>query len=134
MDMCYDGTLVMPSSYAVMEDDEMSYVEGGKAYSVSAVAKVINTATTVLTAVAGIGLGVGSILWFVKNSVNGLVVASLTKAIKECLIGFGFTVVSSLYSILSSVSEQWTIGYGVAWLIDNKWESGKRKSNGLCFG
>ena len=29
MDMCYDGTLVMPSSYAVMEEDEMSYVEGG---------------------------------------------------------------------------------------------------------
>ena len=29
MDMCYDGTLVMPSSYAVMDDEEMSYVEGG---------------------------------------------------------------------------------------------------------
>ena len=29
MDMCYDGTLVMPSSYAVMDEDEMSYVEGG---------------------------------------------------------------------------------------------------------
>ena len=29
MDMCYDGTLVMPSSYAVMEEDEMCYVEGG---------------------------------------------------------------------------------------------------------
>ena len=28
MDMCYDGTLVMPSSYAMMEEDEMSYVEG----------------------------------------------------------------------------------------------------------
>lgn len=31
MDMCYDGTLVMPSSYAVMDEDEMSYVEGGSA-------------------------------------------------------------------------------------------------------
>lgn len=29
MDMCYDGTLVMPSSYAMMGEDEMSYVEGG---------------------------------------------------------------------------------------------------------
>ena len=27
--MCYDGTLVMPSSYAVMSEDEMTYVEGG---------------------------------------------------------------------------------------------------------
>lgn len=25
--MCYDGTLVMPSSYAVMNEEEMTYVE-----------------------------------------------------------------------------------------------------------
>ncbi len=29
MEMTYDGTLVMPSSYAVMEEDEMMYLEGG---------------------------------------------------------------------------------------------------------
>ena len=29
MDMCYEGTLVMPSSYAVMNEEEMTYVEGG---------------------------------------------------------------------------------------------------------
>ena len=28
MDMCYDGTLVLPSSYAVMGEQEMSYLEG----------------------------------------------------------------------------------------------------------
>lgn len=27
MDMSYDGTLVLPSSYAVMDEEEMSYVE-----------------------------------------------------------------------------------------------------------
>lgn len=27
--MCYDGTLVMPSSYVVMDGEEMTYVEGG---------------------------------------------------------------------------------------------------------
>lgn len=32
MEMCYDGALVMPSSYAVMDEDEMTYVEGGKEY------------------------------------------------------------------------------------------------------
>ena len=31
MEMCYDGALVMPSSYAVMDSDEMTYVEGGSA-------------------------------------------------------------------------------------------------------
>ncbi len=30
MNMCYDGALVMPSSYAVMDEEEMTYVEGGE--------------------------------------------------------------------------------------------------------
>lgn len=29
MEMCYDEALVMPSSYAVMDEEEMTYVEGG---------------------------------------------------------------------------------------------------------
>ena len=29
MDMCYDGTLVMPSNCVVMDEEEMTYVEGG---------------------------------------------------------------------------------------------------------
>ena len=29
--MCYDGALVMPSSYAVMNEEEMMYLEGGYA-------------------------------------------------------------------------------------------------------
>ncbi|MCI9370376.1 MAG: hypothetical protein HFH65_08685 [Lachnospiraceae bacterium] len=29
MEMCYDGTLVMPSSYIAMDEEEMTYVEGG---------------------------------------------------------------------------------------------------------
>lgn len=33
MEMCYDGALVMPSSYAVMDEEEMTYVEGGKTYT-----------------------------------------------------------------------------------------------------
>lgn len=29
MEMCYDGTLVMPSSFAIMNEEEMTYTEGG---------------------------------------------------------------------------------------------------------
>ena len=29
MELCYDGALVMPSRYAVMDEKEMMYVEGG---------------------------------------------------------------------------------------------------------
>lgn len=31
MEMCYDGALVMPGSYAVMDEEEMMYVDGGLA-------------------------------------------------------------------------------------------------------
>ena len=38
MEMCYDGALVMPSSYAVMNEEEMTYVEGGmKAWQKAAI-------------------------------------------------------------------------------------------------
>ena len=29
MEMCYDGALVMPNNYAVVNEEEMTYVEGG---------------------------------------------------------------------------------------------------------
>lgn len=29
MEMCYEGTLAMPSNYVVMDSEEMSYAEGG---------------------------------------------------------------------------------------------------------
>ena len=35
MEMCYDGALVMPSSYAVMDEEEMMYVEGSWSFKYS---------------------------------------------------------------------------------------------------
>lgn len=35
MEMCYDGALVMPSNYAVMDEEEMTYVEGGGTFSLT---------------------------------------------------------------------------------------------------
>jgi len=29
MEMCYDGALVMPNSYAVVNEEEMEYIDGG---------------------------------------------------------------------------------------------------------
>lgn len=43
MEMCYDGALVMPSSFALMNEEEMMYVEGGK-FSKSAAKKIALTA------------------------------------------------------------------------------------------
>lgn len=30
MELCYDGALVLSSSYAVMDEEEMTYTEGGE--------------------------------------------------------------------------------------------------------
>lgn len=33
MEMCYDGNLVMPSKFVAVNEEEMTYVEGGTYYS-----------------------------------------------------------------------------------------------------
>lgn len=134
MEMCYDGALVMPSNYAVMEEDEMVYVEGGKAIARSTVEKAVNIGVSALLLAVGIGYGISAILWFVKNSVKGLVVAGLKRAIVSTLASFGFTAASGIYGLLNSINGNWTIGYGVAWLIDNKFDKKSKRGNGYCFG
>lgn len=56
MDMCYDGALVMPSSYAVMDEEEMTYVEGGGA-RIAVTSGMLNKTTCQIMAGALIGSG-----------------------------------------------------------------------------
>ena len=53
--MTYDGALVMPSSYAVMNEEEMCYVEGGLSWDQAAkigtgILAVIGACNTIVTA------------------------------------------------------------------------------------
>ena len=48
MEMCCDGALVLPSSYAVLDEKEMTYVEGGVALPNWLVGNAINLAIDVL--------------------------------------------------------------------------------------
>ncbi|MFA9377906.1 MAG: hypothetical protein ACERKZ_14290 [Lachnotalea sp.] len=41
MEMTYDGALVMPSAFGVMEEEEMMLVEGGGAFSAKTALKWI---------------------------------------------------------------------------------------------
>lgn len=67
MDMCYDGTLVMPSSYAVMDEEEMSYLEGGSAkISFRVNPTTCNRIAALLCAGAGV-FAVVSVLLAVKS-------------------------------------------------------------------
>lgn len=62
MDMCYDGALVMPSSYAVMDEEEMMYVEGG--ITVEAVVGIITVALAAGGSVYGAGQVAGGRLYY----------------------------------------------------------------------
>ena len=90
MEMTYDGTLVMPSSYAVMDEDEMMYLEGGAHIdwsmvgAICAVASLGIQATTyvkqygVPKAITKIGGNIvaasNAVLRFVKNNIVGIIV------------------------------------------------------------
>lgn len=61
MDLRYDGALVLPSSYAIMDEEEMTYVEGGAkrviasytATQCSRMAAIACIAGGIVTAIAG---------------------------------------------------------------------------------
>lgn len=48
MEMCYDGALVMPSRYAVMDSEEMIYVEGGIRVSTWILSTAIDVAVSLM--------------------------------------------------------------------------------------
>ena len=51
MEMCYDGTLVMPKNYAVVNEEEMTYVEGGWSATVyGSLSQIRNRINTALVA------------------------------------------------------------------------------------
>lgn len=76
MEMCYDGALVMPSGYAVMSTDDMTYVEGGS----FAISKNVFKYTVTAIVVAGC-IALGGAL-----SVAGLKTVLGSMALKKTLV------------------------------------------------
>lgn len=77
MEMCYDGALVMPSNYAVMDEEEMTYVEGGGTIRVLASASTVREICR--AGVALIGAAIGEFM-------GGPVLAKLVSAALSTLI------------------------------------------------
>lgn len=83
MEMCYDGALVMPNSYAVMSEDEMTYVEGGR--------KKIKVATWILSSVIDIavtcvfgGAAASAIGWLLGKGMSKVMQALIRGTSKWC--------------------------------------------------
>ncbi len=71
MEMTYDGMLVMPSSYAVMDEEEMTYVEGGKTYKISLTARQCGD----IAAAAAGGAAAAQFLNFIPTVGNALAIS-----------------------------------------------------------
>ena len=77
MNMCYDGALLMPSSYAMMDEEEMVYLEGG---AVSTCYKKASNASSYLSAKAAV---------YASAGLAGTGCAAATAATIVAALGFG---------------------------------------------
>lgn len=100
MEMCYDGALVMPSHYAVMDEDEMMYVEGGISYSKTSTGYKIILSAKNCGDLAALAAG-GSISSGTVSAVLGLSGVGIPGAIVCAVLG-GVAGVGSAYMSLCS--------------------------------
>ena len=57
MEMCYNGALVMPSNYAIVNDNEMEYVEGGGTLAITLKKEFLRDFVTASCSAIGIIIG-----------------------------------------------------------------------------
>lgn len=77
MVMCYDGVLVMPDSYVAMNEDEMTYVEGGGSATIRATAKEIRSRLTTVIGASLVGTAAATALGAILGNVAGAVVGAI---------------------------------------------------------
>lgn len=132
MEMCYDGALVMPKSYAVMDQDEMCYVEGGglgqKKYNkVTNVAIVIDCALIVL----GFGAAVYSARTGMKCLVkvaNGNTSRELIKKLTTCI---GVSMAATFWTAMDLAMT--AFGTSAGEILAEALDRADRKNDGYIF-
>ncbi len=77
MEMCYEGALSLPSSYAVMKEEEMTYVEAGGLATVRSTALDIRNRLTRVIGLSLVGTGTGVALGGLIGGIPGAVVGGL---------------------------------------------------------
>lgn len=103
MEMCYDGMLVMPSSYAVMDEEEMTYVDGGGSITINRTTinqalGFIGAALTVATIASLIVKG-ASKLFTVACEGSGILagIAGYVLGIGACLVAAAAIGIATIY-------------------------------------
>ena len=108
MDMCYDGTLVMPSNCVVMDEEEMTYVDGGQIVSGAggwAVAASFGVCAAFMTTVAG-SFTIATALAFMATVVGApTIVLGIIGALATIMIGCSAAVVACVAANLTSAAK-----------------------------
>lgn len=81
MELSYDGALVMPSNYAIMNEEEMTYFEGGFSSIVTDTTKGIRSRLSNLNAACVAGILAGAALGAYLGKVPGALVGVILGAI-----------------------------------------------------
>ncbi len=120
MEMCYDGALVMPSSYAVMDEDEMMHVEGGYWFDRSRNTVANLTDIAIVLATAGMAVTISIKRLIIMKGAN---VVKATMRTSVTRIGLSIGIASQVANAIMTVAN-FSIGYGIAYLLDKFDETG----------
>lgn len=122
MDMCYDGALVMPSSYAMMEEEEMCYFSGGGTFCVK-----VGRNSFVISALSALGAGASKAAMTAVLDAIGI---SIATSIELGTAGMG-TLVAGAFILtwggIASTLASCAVSYGINSLKGKKFKiiSGK---------
>ncbi len=93
MEMCYEGAFLMPSNYAIMDEEEMTYVEGGGTKSFSsrkaaaAEYATVGTRIQVASVLGGAGIAVLCTLIGGSAGIPGAVIGAILGVAGGAVIG-----------------------------------------------
>lgn len=131
MEMTYGGALVMPSSYAMMDEEEMMYLNGGGLgknwyNSVETVAFAIDALIIVMPAIASIN----QLCKIGKLAQAGRVYlrTNIQVALREAKISVAVSCIGSIVNMLLLVAGM-SIGTALAGIVDRV----DGKKDGYCF-
>lgn len=107
MEMTYNGTLVMPANYAVVNEEEMTYVEGGASASVYGTASNIKARLDAIISLALAGTGTGTAIGAVIGMGFG---AAAGAVLGNALFGSWRSCASAAHSVVEGIISQYGSG------------------------
>ena len=128
MEMCYDGALVMPSNYAIMDEEEMTYVEGGGLFQKAVYHGVAFAANCAFNGALGggtIGLAM-KVFKTKKDLIVDVLVGALSKWLKARVVN---KMVAGLFVGLVELGIN-TVGGAIAERLD-RWDG--KNDNQIYF-